>query len=291
MTTRTWMAVLVTLLFWSSAFAGIQAGLDGGYGAGEVVLLRFLTASAVFGVYTLTGRLRLPARRDIPVIVGLALVGITVYHIALTFGEQTVEAGTASLIVASAPVFTSLLALVALRERLTPWGWFGMALGFAGVAIIALVGGRAPGFTRGALLLLVCAVATAVFFVYQKPLFARYKAIDLTAYFTWIGVIPMLVFLPGLIREAPHATLSATLACVYIGIFPAAIAYALWAYALSKGRATTVSSTLYINPLLAILIAWIWLGETPTGTALVGGAISLCGVALVAWRGRRIRAA
>jgi len=283
------MAVLVTLLFWSSAFAGIRAGLDGGYGPGEVVLLRFLTASVVFALYALSGRLRLPARRDLPVIVGLALVGITVYHIALTFGEQTVEPGTASLIVASAPIFTSLLALAALRERLTGTGWLGMALGFLGVAIIALAGGRAPGFTRGALLLLVCALATAIFFVYQKPLFARYKAIDLTAYFTWIGVIPMLVFLPGLIREAPHATVSATLACVYIGIFPAAIAYALWAYALSKGRATTVSSTLYINPILAIFIAWIWLGETPTGTALIGGTISLCGVLLVAWRGRRLR--
>ncbi|MCY0876770.1 MAG: DMT family transporter [Firmicutes bacterium] len=287
MSLKTWMAVGVTLLFWSSAFAGIKAGLAGGYGAGQVVLLRFLSASAVFILYAIFRRIAIPRREDVPKIIVLGLTGISLYHIALTFGELTVSAGVASLIIAVAPVFTAVVAAWALKERLTLWGWVGLALGFAGVALITLDSSHDAGFTRGAVLILVSAIATAFFFVYQKPLFARYRAVDLTAYFTWIGVTPMLVFMPGLVRELPHATLSATLACLYIGVFPAAIAYVAWAYALSTGRATTVSSTLYVNPLLAILIAWVWLRELPPLSALLGGTVAIAGVLMVSFLGKK----
>lgn len=286
MSPKTWIAVLVTLLFWSSAFAGIRAGLAGGYGAGQVVLLRFLSASAVFIVYASVRRIAIPQRADIPKIAVLGLTGISLYHISLTFGELTVPAGIASLIIAVAPVFTAVVASFALKERLTIWGWLGLALGFIGVALITVDSGHVAGFTRGALLILVSAVATAFFFVYQKPLFARYRAIDLTAYFTWIGVLPMLVFLPGLVHQWPHATVAGTLACIYIGIFPAAIAYVAWAYALSTGRATTVTSTLYVNPILAIGIAWLWLGELPPLSAVAGGGIAIAGVLMVSFLGK-----
>jgi drug/metabolite transporter (DMT)-like permease len=284
---KTLAAVAVTLLFWSSAFAGIRAGLFGGYTPGHLVLLRFLSASAVFAVYAFIKKIKIPERRDLWRIVWLSLTGISIYHIALTYGEVTVPAGTASMLIAATPAITALIASVVFKEHLTPRGWFGILLGFGGIALITFGSGEEHGFTAGALLILLSALCTSVFFVFQKPLFARYSAIDLTAYFTWIGTIPMLIFLPGFWHQVTTAPATATLAGIYIGVFPAAIAYVAWAIALSSGNTAGVTSSLYINPVLAIFFGWIWLGELPTLLALVGGAVAIAGVVMVNLRGTR----
>ena len=278
---KTVTAVAVTLLFWSSAFAGIRAALQGGYTPGHVVLLRFLSASIVFLIYAAVKGIRLPKRQDAPKIALLAFIGISVYHTALTFGETAVQAGTASLIIAVAPAFTAIVAAFVLRERLTRIGWFGIVIGFIGTGLITFGSGETQGFTQGALLILISSASAAVFFVFQKPLYQTYQPLELTAYFTWFGTLPMLLFVPGLWQQIRQAPIPATLTAVYIGIFPAAIAYVAWGYALSKARASTVASALYINPILAIVIAWIWLGEFPKPVAIIGGLVAITGVVAV----------
>ncbi len=128
---KTWAAIAVTLLLWASAFAGIRAGMrltptgvpgPDGYGPGEVALLRFGTASVVLALYALVTRMRLPDARDLGRIVAAGLTGITIYHVALNFGEMTVEAGAASLLIAAGPVFTALMSMAFLGERLTVSG-------------------------------------------------------------------------------------------------------------------------------------------------------------------------
>ncbi len=278
---RTVTAVGVTLLFWSSAFAGIRAALQGGYSPGHVVLLRFLSASIVFLIYAAVKGIRLPRRNDVPKIAALGFIGISLYHTALTFGETAVQAGTASLIIAVAPAFTAIIAAFALRERLTRIGWLGIVIGFIGTGLITFGSGEAQGFTHGALLILISAASAAVFFVYQKPLYHTYRPLELTAYFTWFGTLPMLLFVPGLWRQMSQVPVQATISAVYIGIFPAAIAYVAWGYALSKARASSVTSALYLNPILAISIAWIWLGEFPKPVAIIGGLVAIVGVVAV----------
>ncbi len=278
MSVKAVVAASVTLLLWSSAFAGIRVGLAAGYTAGHVVLIRFLSASAVFVIYAAVRKIAVPRLRDIPLIAVLGFSGISVYHIALTFGERTVQAGTASLIIASAPAFTALIAAFALSERLNRLGWLGIGLGFGGVAVIAFASGHSPSFTYGALLLVLAAVGTSFFFVYQKALYTRYSPIDMSAYFTWFGTIPMLWFTPGLIHQVAHVPVSGTLTIIYIGVFPAAIAYGAWAIALSVGRAGVVTSALYLEPVLAIIVAWIWIGEVPHLISILGGALATAGV-------------
>jgi drug/metabolite transporter (DMT)-like permease len=298
---RTWAAIAVTLVLWASAFAGIKAGMRltpagvpgaDGYGPGEVALLRFGVASLVLGIYAAVTRMRLPARKDLPRIALAGVLGITVYHVALNFGEVRVSAGAASLLISAGPVFTAIMSVVFLRERLTAIGWAGICVAFAGVALISLGESGGMTFEPASLLVLLAAVSTAAYFIVSKQGLRTYAPIEFTAYTIWAGTIPMLFFAPGLVAQVPHAAPTATLSVVYLGVFPAAIAYVLWSYALSRMPASLLSAFLYLSPVLAMFIAWFWIAEIPQALTIAGGLVAVAGVIIVQTKGQpRSRAA
>lgn len=290
---KTFIIALLTIIVWASGFAGIRASILGGYSSGHLVLMRFLVASSVFLLYAIITKnhFRLPEKKDIVHIFVLGLIGITFYHVLVTFGQQTVSAGASSMIISSAPIFTTLIAAFVLKERIERFAWIGLGIGFIGIFLITL-GTSGTDFTisKGAYLVLLGAISTSIFFVFQKPLFIKYHPIELTAYFTWAGTIPMLVFLPGLFENIQSATLEANIAAIYVGVFPAAICYATWAIVLSMGNTGSVMSMMYLEPLFAIIIAWFWLGEMPSVLSLIGGLIAISSVAVVNIVGRKRRA-
>lgn len=161
-----------------------------------------------------------------------------------------------------------------------------MLLAFLGAALIAFGEGGGVRLEGGALLILLSALSTSFYFVLQKPLFTRYSPREMTVYTLVLGTLPLLVFAPGLGKALRAAPLSATLSAVYLGLFPGALAYFTWTYALSKTPASRLSSFLYLSPLLAILIGYLWLGEIPSLLAFLGGGLALLGVVVVNTRGR-----
>ena len=292
MNKKVFSLALITVIGWASSFAAIRASLFGGFSAGHLMLFRFLIASLVFAIYAVYAHehFRLPAKKDLLRIVVLGIIGITIYHSGVTFGQQSVSAGLTSMIIGSAPIVTTLIAIIFLKERMEWFGWVGFFAGFIGVLLITL--GSMEGvfhFSADLIVVFVAMVSASIFFVFQKPLFQRYGPIELTAYFTWAGTIPMLYFLPGLFENLQQASLEANLSAVYVGVIPAAICYATWAIALSEGSVSTVSSMLYLEPPIAIVIAFIWLGELPSALSLFGGFVAISSVAIVNFIGERRR--
>jgi drug/metabolite transporter (DMT)-like permease len=107
---------------------------------------------------------------------------------------------------------------------------------------------------------------------------------------TWFGILVgalfCLPFTGQLVAEVQAAPPQATLGLVYLGVFPTAIAFTTWAYALSLIDAGKLAATTYLVPGTTILISWLLLGEIPTALGMVGGLVCLVGVGLTRRRSR-----
>ena len=225
---------------------------------------------------------RRPKPADLPLIALCGLAGMTGYQLLLNAGERVVPAGTASLLVATAPVYASLLAVAFLGERSSGRRWAGSAVALAGTALIAVSHGL--GFGTSALVVLAAAVLQGIFHTAQKPLLARYTGFEVTAYAMWAGTVFILPWTGSLVRAlwgpGAHAGGAAIGSAVFLGLAPSAAGFVLWAYAMARMDVGRVTVSLYLVPAAAIVISLAWLGQVPGPAELIGGAIALAGVLL-----------
>jgi len=270
-----------TVLLWASAFPAISVAVRG-LGPAGLAVTRLTVASAVLALAAPLMRVRRPKLGDLPLIALCGLAGMTGYQLLLNAGERVVPAGTASLLVATAPVYASLLAVAFLGERSSRRRWAGSAVALAGTALIAASHGL--GFGASALVVLGAAVLQGVFHTAQKPLLARYTGFEVTAYAMWAGTLFILPWTGSLLRAlwgpGAHAGAAAIGSAVFLGVAPSAAGFVLWAYAMARMDVGRVTVSLYLVPAAAIGIALVWLGQVPGPAELIGGAIALAGVML-----------
>lgn len=132
----------------------------------------------------------------------------------------------------------------------------------------------------GVVLCLLAAMAYAGGVVAQKPALRHGSALQITAFGCVVGTVACLPFSGVLISEAADAPVSATLNMVYLGVFPTALAFTTWAYALARTTAGRMGATTYAVPALVVLMSWLLLGEVPALLTVGGGLLCLAGVAV-----------
>ena len=281
--TPTWLpltAVACTLVLWASAFVAVRH-LAHDFTPGALSLGRLLVGSVCLAAVALPRGLPRPTRRELVVLVVIGVLWFGVYNVALNAGEQMVDAGTAAMLIQVAPVLIALLAALFLHEPFTATLAAGLALAFAGVALIAL--STSPGEdsqVTGVLLCLLSAVVYAVSLVLQKPLVGRLKAVHVTWVACTVGAVSCLPFAGDLVREVQAAPASSDWWLVYLGVFPTAIAFTTYAFALSRMSAGNLGVTTYLVPPITIVLGLVFLGEAPPTLAYAGGVLALVGVAV-----------
>jgi drug/metabolite transporter (DMT)-like permease len=290
--TLDWLAIgaaLLTVVLWASAFVGIRALADD-LSPGPFALGRLLVGSLALGALVAIRRPALPRRGgDLALIAASGVVWFGGYFVALNAGEQLVDAGTAAMLVSFGPILIALFAGLFLGEGFPRRLLLGSAIAFAGAVVIGVATGAEAGSSTaplGVLFCLLAALAYAIGVTVQKPALARVPALSVTAIACAIGTVVTLPFAPQLVDELRGAPADAWLWVVYLGIFPTAIAFTTWAYALNRTTAGRLGSTTYLVPPVAIAMAWLVLAEVPPALALLGGALCIGGVVVARSRGR-----
>ncbi|MEU9337113.1 DMT family transporter [Streptomyces sp. NPDC048290] len=271
-------AGLVTVVLWASAFIGIRAaGKD--INPGALTLARLFIGAVVLGVVVAVRRVGLPPRADLPRLLLCGLLWFGIYNVALNAAEQRIDAGTTAMIISLGPVLIAILAAALLKEGLPRALVVGGGVAFAGVLLIG-VATSSQGLSAGTgtALALLSAVAYAGGVIAQKPLLANTSALMVTWLACLIGAALCLPFLPQLIDDLSHASGEAIGWTLYLGVFPTAVAFTTWGYALARSTAGRMGALTYLSPPIAVTLAWLILDETPPWLALVGGVLSLAGV-------------
>ncbi|ROO84803.1 threonine/homoserine efflux transporter RhtA [Actinocorallia herbida] len=270
----------ITVFFWASAFVSIRSAGEH-YSPGALALGRLATGALVLGIFWAVRREGLPPRAAWPGIIGSGVLWFGLYFVALNWGEREVDAGTAAMLVNVGPILIALLGGRFLGEGLPRTLFAGLAVSFLGAVVVGF-GSRGDGGASvlGVVLCLISALAYAGGVVSQKPALRHATALQATFFGCLIGAVLCLPFAGLLFSEASDAPVSATLNMVYLGVFPTALAFTTWAYALSRTTAGRMGATTYAVPALVVLMAWAALGELPTPAAIIGGVLCLAGVAV-----------
>ena len=127
---------------------------------------------------------------------------------------------------------------------------------------------------------MMAAVAQALYFVVAKPLLRRYSAFEVTAWAVWLGTLFLLPWASELTASAPAAGSRAWFAVLFLGVGPAALAYAAWSFVLANSPAGKAALWLFLVPAVAVVLSWVVFSDSPTPWLLVGGACCLGGVAV-----------
>lgn len=258
--------------------------------------LRYALASATLVIILRwsEGALRLP-RPDALRILLLGGLGFGIYQILWTVGLQTIPAGDSALLIAATPVFTAVIAVLIGVDVLSPIRGLGVAMSFIGVAIVigAGVGLELTGSPIGFALTVGAALCWAIYTAFGAQVMRHHSPLVLTTWATIGGTLVLAPFgigqllSPGTIHAGGADDLARiVLAVVYSGVFAAALANIVIFNGVRLLGPTRITTIQALVPAMAVVLAFVFLGEPIRPAQVLGGAIIVGGVALTRLRPR-----
>jgi len=276
------LSLLLVIIIWGSTFASIKIILPQ-VPPNTLALLRFIIASIVLGLFLVITKQPRLQKQDLPGILLSGFSGIAIFNVLQNQGLRYAGATDAAILIAMSPVFIALLSWVILKERISKLQVIGIVIAFAGSVLVATNGSFNDfGFNKlrvyGDLLVLLSSLAWAIFSITLKKLLMRYPPTTIMTYSTFAGTI---FLIPFSLSEYPVNFLAINSAgwinIIYLGVLASALGNLIWNSALEKVPAVTAGAYLYLSPVVAAVVAFIFLHEIPGMYTIVGGLIILMG--------------
>jgi drug/metabolite transporter (DMT)-like permease len=243
-----------------------------------LLTLRQLLAAGVLLPWAVPALRRIDAR-DLPRFIVAGLLGMVGYNLPVTVGLQWLPASSAGLLLATEPVWVLVIGLVFLGERAGPRVLAGTGVALAGVAVIAGPAALSPASgTRavaGAALVLLATLAFGGYMVVLRPLSQKYGPVSATATSSVAGALPYLA-LAGT-AWPPRLSPPAGAELLFLALGSTVAGMLLWNLAVVRGGAG-ISRLLYLEPVVSVLGAMVFLGEQVTAAVLAGGVLVIAGV-------------
>jgi drug/metabolite transporter (DMT)-like permease len=220
----------------------------------------------------------------------IATLGLVPASAVLAWGTDLSTASNAALLYLTVPIITALMASAMLGERMTPVRWFSLVLSLAGATVLSGFDWRHAALSNvkylaGNLLVLLACASSAFYNVYSKKLLRSFTPLEVLIYGYLLAIavsIPLLIWVEPVSAEAVGAYRGATWVSVLVlSIFSWGLAMVLWMFLLERLDVSQISISIYLLPLLGVLIASVTLGEKITGSMMIGGALTLAGTVLI----------
>ncbi|MDR2418515.1 MAG: DMT family transporter [Treponema sp.] len=270
---------LITIFFWSLAYIFTRITIKY-FSAFSLGFLRYFIAAFVLILVAIILKIKIPDKKDIKWFLLSGLSGFSLYVITFNKGCETVSASTSSIIIATVPVITALLARFFYKEKIRYSQYLAILIEFLGVIIVTTTNGTFT-INTGIIWLLLAAFSLSIYNILQRKLTKKYTALRTTIYSIFIGEFLLFIFLPETIKEIKHIPIIQYFYIGFLGIFCSAIAYISWSTAISKAKETiSVSNYMFLTPFLTTILGLIIINEKPEIQTIIGGIIILTGMFL-----------
>jgi drug/metabolite transporter (DMT)-like permease len=284
---RIWLALAAVCFLWGSTYLGIKYAIDT---IPPLLMgsLRFLVAGGVlYAIAIRTGDTRGDRVGSRQWIAALAIGGAMLVggNGGVILAEQYAPTGVVALLVATAPLWMAIIDRVVFGRRLPALVIVGLVVGFGGVAF--LIGSPGPGHINlfGAALALaapICWASGSVFTRHVKlpsrPLVAA--AMEMLWAGLLFGVFSLLTGELGRLHWQ-HVSTASILALAYLIVFGSLVGFSAYVYLLRSAPLSLVSTYAYINPVVAVILGGLFIGEALNGRVVIAGGIIITAVALI----------
>lgn len=280
-----YLLLAFTILIWGNSFVLVKLAVDDGASPVMIAMARFIVASSIFGAFILWKRPRWPERADLKTFTFLAFIGIGVYYVFQYYGVKFAGPSISAILVTLlCPVIIFLLSRMRLGERMNSQQKAGLAVATAGAFLVITDGSMSFISNRteivGGVFGVVCAIFWAIYTVEGKRIAIKYEPFTSTAILALMGTVMLIPFAAAEVQLSGPMKFPPTyfIAAIYLGVLCTVMGYVFWFKALTGLSASTTGASLYFEPVVTVIFAYLILGQGIGWVAAAGGVLVLLGM-------------
>ena len=271
------LLAFITVFFWAVSVVFTKVGTEY-YDSTTLAVLRYSFAFLMLVIFMVVKKIKLPKLKDFPMFFLAGGVGIAFHMITFNKGVSTLSSATSSILLACTPIFTSVLSVIFLKEKINLYCWISIFISFSGIIVLTLWEG-VFSFNEGIFWMLLAAFLLAVYNIMQKSFSDKYSGTEATIYSISAGAIVLMVYSPGSLREIPKMNINQFSVIFFMAFLATVVAYICWGKALEMAdSAGEIANFMFLGPFISTLTGIIFLNEKLMLSTIVGGILILIGI-------------